>query len=355
MDRKMSTVADKAPGSTATTDSSRPRRAAAADHILADPILASLAPTGCRSFTSIAIQSFALGFVLAGSLALIFLSLSSSANTFTDPSTSAWWRVPAFIACLTIFHFLEFYSTAAYNTAAARASSFLLYSNGQAYNVAHALATVEAIVSSAVPWWRELASVGGHVEARWRVCGGLAMVVLGQITRSAAMAHAASNFNHIPARTRQKGHELVTTGVYRWLRHPSYFGFFWWALGTQVLIGNKVCLVGYMVVLWWFFDRRIQGEPPSFPVRCFAWLSTDHWQGKRRVWWSSLATTTKHTDGEPSRAFHLFDDDDEEVEGLLDQFPAAFQLKCTSSLVDLFSVAVRRTKLEKRCVCLQYE
>ncbi|RYF84537.1 MAG: hypothetical protein EOO03_14665, partial [Chitinophagaceae bacterium] len=36
-----------------------------------------------------------------------------------------------------------------------------------------------------------------------------------------------------------------------------YFGFFWWGVGTQLLLGNTVCFVGYTGVLWYFFSRRI--------------------------------------------------------------------------------------------------
>lgn len=72
------------------------------------------------------------------------------------------------------------------------------------------------------------------------------------------MLHAGSNFNHLVQKEKKVGHVLVTGGVYRYLRHPSYFGFFWWGLGTQVVLGNAVCLVGYAVVLWRFFRRRIE-------------------------------------------------------------------------------------------------
>jgi protein-S-isoprenylcysteine O-methyltransferase len=74
------------------------------------------------------------------------------------------------------------------------------------------------------------------------------------------MAEAGTNFNHTPAKIKKEGHVLVTTGVYAWLRHPSYCAFFWWALGTQVLVGNKISFLGYLFVLWNFFKRRIRGE-----------------------------------------------------------------------------------------------
>jgi len=46
----------------------------------------------------------------------------------------------------------------------------------------------------------------------------------------------------------------------RYLRHPSYFGWFYWALGTQVLLGNPICFVIYAVVTWKFFSVRIAYE-----------------------------------------------------------------------------------------------
>lgn len=74
------------------------------------------------------------------------------------------------------------------------------------------------------------------------------------------MVHAGSNFNHLVQMKKKEGHFLVTDGVYGWLRHPSYFGFFWWGLGTQVVMGNVGCLAGYAVVLWRFFRLRIESE-----------------------------------------------------------------------------------------------
>ena len=86
------------------------------------------------------------------------------------------------------------------------------------------------------------------------------MLVVGQTSRTTAMAHAGSNFNHLVQSKKKEGHELVTDGIYAWLRHPSYFGFFWWGLGTQVVLGNGICLVAYAIALWRFFRHRIEKE-----------------------------------------------------------------------------------------------
>jgi len=44
------------------------------------------------------------------------------------------------------------------------------------------------------------------------------------------------------------------------LRHPSYFGFFWWAIGAQTLCINPISLIAYYYVLCKFFKSRIEGE-----------------------------------------------------------------------------------------------
>ncbi|KAF7164896.1 hypothetical protein CNMCM6106_001281 [Aspergillus hiratsukae] len=85
-------------------------------------------------------------------------------------------------------------------------------------------------------------------------------MVLGQTIRTLAMKQAGTNFNHTVQVERQEGHTLVRHGVYAVLRHPSYFGFFWWGMGTQLVLGNVVCFVGYAAVLWNFFYNRIKRE-----------------------------------------------------------------------------------------------
>lgn len=89
-------------------------------------------------------------------------------------------------------------------------------------------------------------------------CVGLALILTGQLLRSFAMIHASTNFSHALAHTKREDHTLVTTGVYALARHPSYAGFFWWALGTQIFLGNPVATVGFAVLLTRFFAHRIQ-------------------------------------------------------------------------------------------------
>lgn len=46
----------------------------------------------------------------------------------------------------------------------------------------------------------------------------------------------------------------------RWFRHPSYAGFFYWALGTQLVLQNPISISFFLVVLWRFFHSRIRSK-----------------------------------------------------------------------------------------------
>ncbi|RMD41649.1 hypothetical protein DV735_g3485, partial [Chaetothyriales sp. CBS 134920] len=185
-------------------------------------------PGGAKSLSGISLRAYGLGIAL-GTCTLLSAELAYWGSSI--------WRAPFFIAVLSIFHYLEFDSTARYNPSDASTSSFLLFSNGIPYSIAHATAMLEITVPV-----------------------GLAMIVIGQLVRVAAMRKAKTNFNHLVQVYKKDDHELVTDGVYVFSRHPSYFGFFCWALGTQIALGNFGCFVVYAVVLWRFFSHRILHE-----------------------------------------------------------------------------------------------
>jgi len=99
-------------------------------------------PSGPKSLAGIALRSNLLGVVSASSLLISFYFLALT----PDPTTL--WRIPFFVAILANFHFLEFYTTALANTPSAQLSSFLLTSNGMGYNLAHASAFTECLVTN---------------------------------------------------------------------------------------------------------------------------------------------------------------------------------------------------------------
>jgi len=219
-------------------------------------------PGARRSLTGISLRAFILGNAL-GLSSLLCLILIYRGDQL--------WRAPFFIATLSTFHFLEYWTTAAYNTKYATISAFLLSQNGSAYNIAHTAALFECVATNFfIPnrnWLPETYRL-------LLLTFGFLMIIIGQCTRTIAMAQAGSNFNHTVQMKKKEGHELVTSGIYGYLRHPSYFGFFWWGLGTQVVLGNVVCFIGYAAVLWRFFSSRIGRtfSPTSVPawssVRC---------------------------------------------------------------------------------------
>ncbi|KAG9189290.1 protein-S-isoprenylcysteine O-methyltransferase [Alternaria panax] len=224
-------------------------------------------PHGQRSLSGIAVRAFCLGCALAiGLVGTVLLAYNGS----------HLWRPFLFLSTLSLFHFLEFYTTAAYNTPIAYIDSFLL-TNGDQYRQAHAMAFTETLVTSYFfPGYQSV------VHPPWLIALGITIVAVGQTVRSTAMMQAGTNFNHQVQSRKNDGHELVTHGVYRYFRHPSYFGFFWWGIGTQVMLGNTVCFFGFAGVLWYFFMKRISHEE-KFLIKFFG-DDYEAYRARTRVW-----------------------------------------------------------------------
>lgn len=217
-------------------------------------------PNGRKSLSSIAENAVCLGIALGVSL-MLAVQLAYAEHYL--------WRLPFFSAILALFHFLEFDMTARFNPPDAKVSSFLLFNNGRAYNIAHATAILEVLLRYWLTSSGDLATVVlpdtvqrnlQRLPVSVPVVLGIAFVGLGQAFRSLAMKQAGTSFNHIVQSSKKEDHVLVTSGVYRISRHPAYFGFFWWGLGTQLVLGNPICFAAYTVVLWKFFSHRIMHE-----------------------------------------------------------------------------------------------
>lgn len=87
---------------------------------------------------------------------------------------------------------------------------------------------------------------------------GIALMLTGHIFRLGAFISAKSNFHHIVQYHKDPNHTLVTTGIYKFSRHPSYFGFFTFAIGSQIVLGNILCMITHAITLWKFFYERIE-------------------------------------------------------------------------------------------------
>ncbi|KAE9397116.1 ICMT-domain-containing protein [Gymnopus androsaceus JB14] len=192
---------------------------------------------------SAATIAFSLGTVFCFGLSILVGGLSAY-----------WWmtyQLGFFIAAWAAFHFGEFAVTAGWNLEKCSVESFLL-DNGSMYHIANGSAILEYIVT--------LYFMPSLKTRFWVSIVGMIMVLVGQFMRSAAMIHASTNFSHSLAFKKLDSHRLVTDGIYAWCRHPSYAGFFYWAMGTQLVLQNPLCFILYFVLLWRFFYARTRTE-----------------------------------------------------------------------------------------------
>lgn len=182
---------------------------------------------------------------------LIWLGFNFSSSTAGSTLVKAWC---VYFIALCFYHLSEFATTARYNAPLVTWESFLL-DQSRAYQI--------AMLASWLEFWIEAAIMPGFktgMVAKFVMVLGLALVFIGQGFRTGAMVEAGSNFSHLIQVKKTKSHQLVTSGLYKYVRHPSYFGWFWWSIGTQLLMFNPICLVGYAIAAWKFFESRIPYE-----------------------------------------------------------------------------------------------
>ncbi|KAL1410358.1 farnesyl cysteine-carboxyl methyltransferase [Vanrija albida] len=190
--------------------------------------------------------------------------------------TWVWPRpqLAVYIAAMGTFHLLEFWTTAGWNYRKLSVDAFLL-NNTAGYHLAHFMGLTEYFISSYF-WPNKFEGVW----ASWPVLlGVVAILLLAQSFRSLAMVHAADSFSHIVKAVKLDDHTLVTSGVYGYVRHPSYVGFFYWAVATQLLLSNIVSTVAFVVILGRFFSSRITNEEKHL-IRFFG---NDYIEYKKRV------------------------------------------------------------------------
>ncbi|GAA5925348.1 hypothetical protein JCM10213_008769 [Rhodosporidiobolus nylandii] len=253
-----------------SSSSSSPPPSASAGPIGAKPMPVELPLTSFASTPhNVACIAFVLGACWATGLALSlpnlpgwFVWTSPAAASAAALPQQGWWtaltRSPQlgwYISSWAVFHLLEFVVTSMYNPGKLSVSSYLL-DNGNAYHVAHIAGILENILEER--YFPEQYRLWKHSGVVFVL--GLAVVGAGQILRSFAMISASSNFSHLLAYSKRPDHELVKTGIYSWSRHPSYAGFYWWAVGTQIVLGNPICTIVFVGVLQWFFSERIKVE-----------------------------------------------------------------------------------------------
>lgn len=166
-------------------------------------------------------------------------------------TAEAYCYFGVYATALSFFHFSEYIVTSIFNSHTLSIDSFLLN---------HSREYAMAAVASWLEYWIEFYFFPGLKSFHYVSILGALMVLFGESLRKVAMITAGSNFSHIIQYRKKDDHKLVTTGVYSLFRHPSYVGWFYWSIGTQILLCNPVCLLGYTVASWFFFKERIEDE-----------------------------------------------------------------------------------------------
>ena len=158
------------------------------------------------------------------------------------------WSYAAYLCFLSFFHFSEYVVTGLTNPSNLKADSFLLN---------HSVPYWLAAFASWIEYFSELyffPTLKNHCVLHNT---GLVLCLLGEVIRKMAMFHAGQSFSHIVQNTKKSDHELVKSGIFAFVRHPSYVGWMLWSIGTQILLANPLCLLAYTYVTWAFFNERI--------------------------------------------------------------------------------------------------
>jgi len=182
--------------------------------------------------------SFALGAVFATGACMVIYG-------------SSMWEFGLYLCALSYFHLWEFIYVSIYHPTELTVDSFLINQSPE-YCIAMGASFIEYILE-----WILFPSIKGNTTI---ILPGLLVVVFGLAIRTLAMFTAGSNFHHLVREQKQDGHVLITTGIYGLLRHPAYFGWFWYAVATQLMLANPLCLVLYCYFTWKFFAKRIVNE-----------------------------------------------------------------------------------------------
>ncbi|ETO36156.1 isoprenylcysteine carboxyl methyltransferase, partial [Reticulomyxa filosa] len=211
------------------------------------------------------IGGWLLGFVFGGGVFLTLIGLNSwitqsevknGTNMERSEPSLYYYLLPfsVYLIISAIFYTSEFIWHATFHPLTLDFDAFILFSHSKAFHY--------ALLSSLIEYVLELKFFKTQLKAfGYLHMFGLLLVCVGQITRSMAMYTAGNNFTHLIATEKQSTHCLITHGIYKYFRHPSYVGWFYWSIGTQLLLCNPICFIAFALASWNFFKARI---PLSF-------------------------------------------------------------------------------------------
>lgn len=156
-----------------------------------------------------------------------------------------------YLISLCIYHIAEYMSVLLYHFDILSFQSFLI-DQSKEWVIATAISFIEFFIENLIfPYFK---------QNKFTLILGLLFMLIGHIFRISALYTGKTNFTHQIAYGKKITHVLVKHGIYSISRHPSYFGFFIWSIGTQIMCCNPICIVGFTLVLFKFFHSRILVE-----------------------------------------------------------------------------------------------
>lgn len=156
-----------------------------------------------------------------------------------------------YMAIMSFFHYSEYLTIAIIKPKELTTKSFML---------SHSPAYIGAALTSWIEFGLESYFFPDIKVLPYVPYIGLIICIGGEMVRKLAMFTAAKNFDHLVQYTKADDHTLVTHGIYSWCRHPSYVGWFYWSIGTQIILLNPICIIVYTIISWMFFNERIHCE-----------------------------------------------------------------------------------------------
>ena len=180
-----------------------------------------------------------------------------------------------YLMLLSWFHWSEWFCTALYNPDMCEAESFLL-NHSPAYGYAFLAAITEYFVEDFF--------FPNFKNCLWLVIPSFFLCFFFLLVRFVSLVTAGSAFTHQVQSQKRPQHQLVTDGIYSYCRHPGYFGWFWWAVGSQLLLLNPFCIVGYAFASWAFFHERIADEEAKLASPSFFGAAYTQFKARTPTW-----------------------------------------------------------------------
>ena len=183
-------------------------------------------------------------YLIGLSLSVIF-SFSFSMIFFTN---SIYYPLYLYFITLCIYHYTEFFSVLLYHFKKLNCEYFLI-DQSLSWIIATFVSFIETIL--------ETYYFNKYKKIKIFFIIGLIMTIIGQIFRIGGIYTGKKNFTHKISYEKKKEHKLVKNGVFALTRHPSYFGFYLWSIGIEIMCCNPICFIGFTFILFYFFKNRI--------------------------------------------------------------------------------------------------